>query len=61
MSEEPQAVREVREWRQKVQESWQGKSSEDILRELEATRQRVLSNRRDAQPKPDEAESKTSG
>lgn len=32
--EDPTGVREVREWRRKVKESWQGKSREEILREL---------------------------
>jgi len=32
--EEPIGVSEVREWRRKMQEGWQGKSWEEILREL---------------------------
>lgn len=39
--EEPTGVSEVRDWRRKVKEGWQGKSWEEILRELNEAGNRV--------------------
>ncbi|MHB2020035.1 MAG: hypothetical protein ACYCW6_24110 [Candidatus Xenobia bacterium] len=39
--EEPEGVREVRAWRQKMRQSWEGKSREEIIRELNEAGERM--------------------
>lgn len=59
--EEPSGVSEVREWRRKVQEGWQGKSWEEIQRELNEAGDRFRAELAEkcARPQPDGRQAQT--